>query len=444
MNHPSAEPKWLSLLPEFIRIKLQGRNNILAAIHNISWIFLDKVLRAAVGLFVGAWIARYLGPSQFGELAYCIAFIALFQSIANFGLDNIVVREIANNPNRSSVILGTTFRIRLLLGALCWSVAIMFYGVFNGFELNGLLLIALIGMGMVFKSSDTVDLWFQGNSQSKRTVIAKTFALMISAFINVVLILIEAPLLGFALVILIESALCALALYFSYKNNPCMGIWRASFDEAKRLARESWAFMVASLAIIIYMRIDQLMIKYMLGDYELGIYAVVIPISNIWNMIPVAIATSIAPFMARKKSEGSHVFDGALLKIFRGFWLISSLIALVTIVISEVLITVIYGEAYLGAIPVLRIYALTCIPVFLGVAQVIWLLNERKANYLVLQTVVGAIFSVLANYYVLPIWGIEGAAVTAVMSQFLSTVLLNYFLERKLFWMELGIKPQTL
>jgi PST family polysaccharide transporter len=58
---------------------------------------LDRMMRLALGLLIGAWVARYLGPAQYGELVYVLAYIAIFQAIANLGLDDIVVRKIGNN-----------------------------------------------------------------------------------------------------------------------------------------------------------------------------------------------------------------------------------------------------------------------------------------------------------------------------------------------------------
>ena len=66
-----SDPIWLKFLPASIRNLLEGNKGLHAAIHNSGWIIFDKLLRALLGLLVGAWVARYLGPSQFGELAYC-------------------------------------------------------------------------------------------------------------------------------------------------------------------------------------------------------------------------------------------------------------------------------------------------------------------------------------------------------------------------------------
>ena len=182
---PSAEPFWLRYFPDFLRKRLAGRAQLHKAIHNSGWIFFDKILRAVLGLLVGAWVARYLGPGQFGELAYYIAFIALFQGITNLGLDGIAVREISHHELRAHVTLGTIYKLRVYAGIGCWLLAVISYGIIEGVNGSGIYIVGLVGATLVFQAADTVDLWFQCQSQSKRTVIAKALAYLLTSSIKV-------------------------------------------------------------------------------------------------------------------------------------------------------------------------------------------------------------------------------------------------------------------
>jgi len=434
------KPFWLRYLPPVFREKLAGKINIFSAVANSAWIFLDKVLRAILGVVVGAWVARYLGPTDFGELSYCIAFIAIFQSLSRLGLDSIVVRNIAKNLHDSHITLGTLFLLKLLSGIICWISAIVIYGVFNSFEGQGIWIMGLIGLSIIFQASDVVDLWFQGNAENKRTVLAKIIVFLISNGLKVALILAYAPLMYFAIVIMIESALTALAFYISYLRFPSIDKWKGSNEMAKTLLLESWPYLISGISIMVYMRIDQLMIKSMLGQHALGIFAAVIPISNLWNMIPVTICSSIAPAMERKKLEGDLIFNSSLVRLFRIFWIMSVIIILVTFISSKFVIAIMYGSAYEAASSVLKIYALTSLPVFLGVGQMLWIINQEKSTLQLIQTTAGMIVSVGANLWLLPLYGIEGAAWSVVLAQVISALAINAIFCRPLFIMQMGIK----
>jgi len=86
LDRPSCkQPFWLGYLPERLRTRVAQRPGLLKILGNIGWLSLDKVLRMGVGLFVGVWIARYLGPEQFGQLSYAITFVALFGGDCDHG-----------------------------------------------------------------------------------------------------------------------------------------------------------------------------------------------------------------------------------------------------------------------------------------------------------------------------------------------------------------------
>ena len=85
-------------------------------LKNIGWLFFDRVFRMGMALVVGAWVARYLGPEQYGSINYLMATIGLFASFAALGLDSMIVKEIVDHPHKSSTIMSTVFSMRLLSG----------------------------------------------------------------------------------------------------------------------------------------------------------------------------------------------------------------------------------------------------------------------------------------------------------------------------------------
>ena len=90
---------------------------------NISWLLGERVLRMAVSLFVGIYIARYLGPERFGLLSYALSFVWLFSSLASFGLDDILVRELVKQPKQRNDLLGSVFWLKIC-GTLVMGTAI--------------------------------------------------------------------------------------------------------------------------------------------------------------------------------------------------------------------------------------------------------------------------------------------------------------------------------
>src|SRR5205809_7246388 len=121
----TSSPAWLRSSPAFLRRRLEGRTNLLAVIHNTGWLFADKAMRMVMGVLVGAWVARYLGPSQYGELAYVLAFVAFLSVICQLGIDAVAIRDMARDPRAAPAILGTALRLRLITGFAAYGAAIL-------------------------------------------------------------------------------------------------------------------------------------------------------------------------------------------------------------------------------------------------------------------------------------------------------------------------------
>ena len=432
-----SSPSWLVLLPKVLQQHLHGRHNLLAVLQNSGWLLLDKMLRLTLGLLVGAWVARYLGPEQYGELAYVLAYIAFFQAVATLGLDGIVVRDIAQNKDEANTILGTAFALRLGVGVICWMAAIFSMAWFNGVNDRSVLLTALVGGSLVFQAADTVDLWFQSQSRSRLTVLAKLTAYLISSGLKIVLILNGAPLVAFAAVMAFDGLAAAIGLAVAYKRLPCSMRWRRTTSTARQLLTESWPFMLSGISIMVYMRIDQIMIKEMLGAQQLGIYAAVLPLATLWQFIPMMLNASLAPFVARKKAESEAAYWQALQKIFKAYALLGWLICIPTVVFANLAVGILYGSQYQQGAIVLSIYVFTNLFINMGVAQGLWLLNERRAIISLWKTIIGAVIAILGNWLIISKFGIAGVAIVAVMAQLVSAVLTNLIFSKRIFLMQI-------
>jgi O-antigen/teichoic acid export membrane protein len=391
-------------------------------------------MRLVLGLTVTAWMARYLGPTQYGELAYVLAFLAFFQAVATLGADAIVVRDIARHPEAAPEVLGTTHMLRLMIGVACWVVAVSFVAVVDQQFLG---LVAVAGACLVFQSADTVDLWFQSQSASRRTVVAKLWAYLVSNAVKVVLVLAHAPLMAFAAAIAADALLAAVALHVAYRRSPAAGPWRWVGARARLLLHECWPLLVSSLTIIVYMRIDQIMIRQLIDERSLGVYSAALSLSNVWHVLPVIASTSLMPIMSglRASEHGQHRRLHVL--IFRYHAIAGVTVAVVTAVLAPVLIRWIYGAAYSQAVPVLQVHVFSNLFVFLGVSHSIWMTSEGRSGVRLVGSLTAGAFSIVANYLLLPRHGVVAAAVVGISSQAIAAVGINYFVARESFWMQM-------
>jgi PST family polysaccharide transporter len=208
---------WIKYLPASMRDRVAGRQNLQKLIGNTGWLFADRILRIGIGLGLGVWIARYLGPDRFGLLSYAGAFVSLFSIFATLGLDGIVVRELVREPDVKNGILGSAFALKLTGSGITLIAAVTAILVLRPADTLVHQLVAIIAAGTIFQSLDTIDFWFQARVESRYSIYARSSAFLLVSALKVVLILNDAPLIAFAWAGVLELFLGAVGLVLAFR-----------------------------------------------------------------------------------------------------------------------------------------------------------------------------------------------------------------------------------
>ena len=425
-----------------IRVRAALRSSEVRSLAtNSLWLFTDRFLRLAVMLVVTGWTARYLGPEHYGELASIYAYLTLFQCVASLGLDGICIRELAVNPGKAQRVIGTTIMLRSITGAACFFVSVALYAVTYGARAPETWMCALAAGSMLFSSVDTLGLWFQASNQNRKALVPRFVAFLVTSAIKIAFILGEVPYRTFAVTQSIEALLTGLALCQAYRASGQSMSFAYHSRLARALLREMLPYLVSSVAVCVYMRIDQLMILHFLGYEAVGNYAAAMPISAVWYTIPTTLQIVLAPYLARTKVRSEAEYMRAFVAIFRGFGIIALIVSAATAFAAPTLITIFYGSRYEQAPAVLAIHAFTNFFVFQGIAQQIWIINERAGAMTFWRTTSGMVASVLTNWILLPWIGLPGAAIAALISYGVSSVFSNAILCPEILLMQFGIAP---
>ncbi len=396
---------------------IDTRPGLSRAVMNSGWLMADRVLRMIVGLVVWAWVARYLGPEELGVLSYTVALVAIFAVLATLGLNRIVIREIVSQPDQTDEILGTVFVLRLLASCLVAAAAYLASLFFDSVDPRTPQLVAIISAGIVLQAFDSIDLSFQAQVKSKYTVIAKYAGFLIVSAIKIALIVGGAPLQAFAWVILLEAALGAIGLAVVYQRLGnrirawCFELWRA-----KGFLRESWPEIFSGFGTLILMRIDQIMLGQMIGAEAVGLYSAAARVSEMSYFIPTAIVASTFPAVIKAKQVSERLYYESLRHLFVSLALVSVVIALLMTFTADFIIAALFGSNYRPAATVLVIHSWTCLAVSFGLVSGSWIVTEKKLILNLYRTTLGATANVILNLFLIPRFGIVGAAVGTLIS----------------------------
>lgn len=419
---------WIAYLPGFIRSKLEGRHTLQKVAANTGWLFADKILRMGVGLLVMAWVARYLGPDQFGIYNYAVAFVALFSAVSTLGLNQIVVRDIVRDPASTDETLGTSFILKLIGGTAALLVSVGAVTLLRPTDSLTRWLVGIIAAGLIVQSFDTIDYWFQSQIQSKYTVYARSTAFFSANLGKIVLILMKAPLIAFACVALAEVAIGAAGMIVVHAmQGRALKHWRWNTARARHLLNESRPLIVSGVVILIYMRVDQVMLGELATNRDVGNYSAAVQLVEAWYFIPMMICASLFPVIVESRKLEKTVYEARIQRLYDlMIWIAIGLAVLVS-VSSRWIVALLFGPEYSGTAPVLSLQAWMATAVFFGVARQQWLTSEGYLKDAIHIEVAAVLLNVGANMILIPIYGAVGAALASLITAFLANFIVSVY-----------------
>jgi O-antigen/teichoic acid export membrane protein len=417
-------------------VQLKHHSGFRKYFANTSWLLGERVLRMAFSLFVGIYVARYLGPERFGLLSYALSFVWLFSALASFGLEDILVRELVRRPEQRNNLLGTVFWLKVC-GSVVMGTAIAAVLLFKAENQQTYWLIAIIALGFLFQATNVVEFYFQSQVQSKFTVRAQIIQLLITSLFKIYLVWYKAELVWFALALMLDQAVVAVLFLIMYRwkieKFPYLSF---SIIKAKLLLKDAWALMFAGIVVSVYMKIDQVMLKEMLDTKAVGVYAAAVKLCEAWYFVPTVVTASLFPAILSTRQQSKSLYQDRLQKLYDLMVWGSVAVAIPTTLVADWLILILYGNEFKDAADVLRIYIWAGVFVALGVASSKWLVVENLQIYSFYRTVLGAVLNISCNLWLIPIYGIKGAVFATLISYFIvAYVSLGFFKKtRGNFW----------
>lgn len=414
---------WAKFVTFFQTARLHQRSSLVKISENVSWLFLEKFIRIFVGLLVGAWVTRYLGPSRFGVYSYAVAFVALLTPLSGLGLANIVVRNIVRDPSQKYEVLGTAFFLQFLSSVVSYGLSILITIISKPGDLQLQIIIAILSGMLVFRAwGDTLNYWFQSQVQSKYIVWSQTLALITIALVRIGLILSEAPLKSFAWAMLFEVILVSgLLTYYYLSKNEQINNWKIRISQIKSLLGNSWPLILSGMAVVLYMKIDQIMLGNLASEVELGYYSAAVQLSELWYFIPVAIGSSFFPVViSSRENQTKEEYHKRMQLFFDLMSAIAYVIMILTVIIAPWVISVLYGADYAESGAILRIHIWAYIFVSLGIARSNWLLAENMVKFPMFAAIMGAVVNIGLNFWLIPRFSGMGAAWATVISYSIS------------------------
>lgn len=392
---------------------------------NVIWSLGGKIVSMASALFVGILVARYLGPEKYGLMNYVISYVALFTVVASFGMNNIEIRELSKHNENRNTILGTCFRLRLMFAVIAYLLMCVTLLIYKSDAFTSAMILTY---GLVLFTETGAVLRNYFTSIVKNEYIAKSEILrtLIGAVVKILLLWFKAPLQYFIIAQLFDSFLVASGYYICYKKSVgSLREWNLDKTLIPYIVKESFPLLLSGAAIIIYQRIDQVMIGNMLSKEDVGYFATAGKFVDLILFIPTVLVQTITPMLVRIKEQNELSYEQKKRTFVSITTWIAIIISFMVSLMAFCLIRYTFGESYIAAIPVLQIMAYKAVGMALSASGGQIIIIERMQKWAFIRNVLGCFLCIILNYYLLPIYGIVGSAAITIFTVLFTGTLSN-------------------
>jgi O-antigen/teichoic acid export membrane protein len=394
--------------------------------RNTLYLTVATVGQKIIAFVYFLFLARIMQPENTGAYFLATSLVLMFSVVADFGVTPVLVREIAKWPERSVSFARRALAVKLVLMIL-GAIGVVIAGALLGYEAE---IRSLIIIGSFILMLDALHLFFYGLIRAHHTLEQESVGMFLGMFTTAAfggLVLWISPslfLLMFALLAgsVVNVVIAAGTSVRRFGARVLLPQWDPIFT--KRILRMALPFALGAVFVKVYSYVDSIMIAKFLGTVEVGLYSIAYKFTYAFQFVPLAFVASLYPSFAQNSNDPKN-----LAKLFeRSIWYMAMVAVPITLglwlVAPEAVILA--GTEYASASQVLRLLVFVLLPIFLDF-PIGSLLNA--ANRQTLKTTIMGItmiVNVLLNFWLIPLLGIVGAAISALVSfsfMFLSGLL---------------------
>lgn len=400
-----------------------GEEGVRRYFPNTGWIFLTRITMMVISFVTTMYVARHLGPTNYGELSYSISFVGMFSFIAYLGLDNVLYRELAKYPEKRNVLLGTAHRIRIISALVASFLCITSAFFFSPLDIS-FFIIVMLCITFFFQTFSIILYEFQAAVDSKLPSILAAGITLILSLGKIIVIYLDKGVLFLALILVLESVLYASGyIYLRSRKYGSLRLWCFDKNTALQLLRDAWPLIFSTAFVLIYTRIDQVMLKNIMDASSVGIYDSAVRLTELWYFIPNILVVSFFPALINARKHSINEYNNRIKILMSLIILISVSVSVITYLISPQLVLLVFGPAFGAAVGVLQLYIWAFIPVSISILTNQILLAENATKTIFFAALLGMLINVVGNYLLIPDFGAVGAAIATLISSCIVSLL---------------------
>lgn len=396
---------------------------------NSLWMISEKIISIFGLIFVTSFVAKYIGPENFGKLTLAISLFAVIQTIAMFGSENVIFQKTSKNFKTGIKLILAARKIRNTLYFIFGPIllAYLYYSV----DMLTFVFAVASCIATFFALHDVFNIYFNAVLDSKINALCNVVGMVVSLVIRYLIVILSLDVSYLAIPIIVVSLLPFILRRYIFNK-----IIKDKKININQDLNKYTCYMVGvgrklvlySLSVAIFTKTSQIFLGWH-STYDLGIYTVAVTLGTSFYFVLLALITSFMTDIYKENSYNESQKKVARLNLMV---LIISFFAFVFFYIfGNYIINMLYGEKFRSAISILLLMVIVCM--FSGLSTVAekYLIKFNAYSYLQKKTNILVIFNIIITFFSVKYFGLYGAVFSILLTELFSTTLFNYFYGNK-------------
>lgn len=393
---------------------------------NMSWLLVSQIIASICAFIWTVLIARYLGVSDYGILGFAISLTGILAITVDLGISGHIVRHIATEYNSAPKYLGNAIPLKSFFAVGTFVLTLIILILMKSNELT-ITVTLLFTIEMIIKSF--IGLFngtFQAFEEGKYQGIGNTLLNSILLVFILISIFTDLGIYGIAISYILANVITLVYEFYILNKHITQPKYELDKTFCKTITLASIPFAVGGILYNIYYSIDVVMLTNLIGSYPTGIYNATYKLISVLTLFYSIYGAVFFPVMSKFYKNDGKLLLISFEKSVKYLMLVMIPIAIGTMFYSLDIIQLIYGYEYDAASSVLSILIWTVCLLFVnGACNNLLLASHRETTTLKVYGI-AAVFNVILNFFMIPHFSAEGAAITTVLSDFLILIIFAY------------------
>ncbi len=399
--------------------------------RNAASLMIAEVLIQGISFVPAVYIARLLGAAHYGQYILALTFAGLFAAVAEFGLKEVLVRQVSRRRDWAARYVLSGLFLRLALGTISLGLTIG-AAICAGYPRDTLVLICLAGAMVSLNAlNDVFRALFHGFERMEYDGATRVLEKVLAVALGVLLLWAGYGVFG----VIVALPLAALVMFFvnwsiTVRRFSPVSVGRGDPALCKSLLKASLPLALAAFLLTVRLRIDTLLLSFLTDVETVGLYGAAFSLIAALRMVPFFFNRAIFPVISRTGERDARLLLGMVERSLKYLLLLAIPITVGINLMSDRIIHLIYGAEFAESGPVLAWLSWALLMAFVTTFCGNLVIAVDQQRVVTFATLAGAIAATAMNLTLIPTLGVTGAAVAAVLAEGAVLIVYSYFIRR--------------